>query len=418
MDPALTRVIMHRKKLRIAWREGNQIELLKNGAEFFSTLCQAIDAAQTSVHLETYIFSVDETGLRVLDCLQRACERGVKVRVVFDGFGSARGAVEISRRLDSMMARHRIYRPWPRGLLAFFPGPRHLRRLHRKTCVIDGRFAFVGGLNILDDLVDVPDDGGGPSPRFDFAVLLQGPIVLDVIKAQSGLWLRMAWRRRNDWASFYRRLAAWSKRYLYAKEANALDEGQGRRAALMLRDNVRFRRTIENGYLTEIDQAQTEILLANAYFFPGRRVRKALEHAAGRGVRVRLLLQGRSEYPLQYRACRSMYCNLLDDGIEIYEYMASYLHAKVAVIDTCAIVGSANLDPFSLLLAREANVFVQDAQFSAELKAALEAEMQAHARRVTEKDIRARSFLGRLADAVSYRMLRIGVVLTGKSSEY
>lgn len=409
---------MHRKKPRIAWREGNQIDLLRNGAEFFHALCQAIDAAQTSVHLETYIFSVDKTGMRVLDCLQRACERGVKVRVVIDGFGSARGAVEISRRLDSMLAQYRIYRPRPRGLLAFVPNPRHLRRLHRKVCVVDDRFAFVGGLNILDDLLDVPDDGAGPSPRFDFAVLLQGPIVLDIIKAQSSLWLRMAWRKRDDWASFYRRLAAWSKRYLHAKEVIAPDKGPRRRAALMLRDNVRFRHTIENGYLTAIDQAQTEVLLANAYFFPGRRVRKALEHAAGRGVRVRLLLQGRSEYPLQYRACRSMYCNLFDDGIEIYEYMASYLHAKVAVIDTCAIVGSANLDPFSLLLAREANVFVQDAEFTAELKAALEAEMQTNARRVTEDDLRGRSFPERFADAVSYRMLRIGVALTGKSSEY
>jgi cardiolipin synthase len=411
-------VVMRRKEPRIVWREGNQIELLRNGAEFFRALCLAIDAAQTSVHLETYIFSVDETGLRVLDCLRRACERGVKVRVVMDGFGSARGAAEISRRLGSMLAQYRIYRPRPRALLAFAPNRRRLRRLHRKTCVVDDRFAFVGGLNILDDLLDVPDDGVGPRPRFDFAVMLQGPIVLDVIKAQSDLWLRMAWRKRNDWAGFYRRLAAWSKRYLHAKEVIAPDKGPGRRAALMLRDNVRYRRSIEDGYLTAIDRARTEVLLANAYFFPGRRVRKALEHAAGRGVRVRLLLQGRSEYPLQYRACRSMYCNLLDDGIEIYEYMASYLHAKVAVIDSSAIVGSANLDPFSLLLAREANIFVQDAEFAAELKAALEAEMQTNARRITEEDLHARSFLGRFADAVSYRMLRIGVALTGRSTDY
>jgi cardiolipin synthase len=147
-------------------------------------------------------------------------------------------------------------------------------------------------------------------------------------------------------------------------------------------------------------------------------LRLALEHAAARGVRVRLLLQGRSEYPLQYRACRSMYCKLLDDGIEIYEYMASYLHAKVAVIDAYATVGSSNLDPFSLLLAREANVFVQDAGFADELKGALETEMRENARRVTEESLQGRSLLGRFSDEVSYLMLRVGVALTGKSSQY
>src|SRR5690606_31464554 len=121
---------------------------------------------------------------------------------------------------------------------------------------------------------------------------------------------------------------------------------------------------------------------------------------------------------LQYRACRYMYCKLLGDGIEIYEYMASYLHAKVAVIDNCAMVGSSNLDPFSLLLAREANVYVQDRAFAAELKEALEAEMKQNARRVTEDHLQRRSRLGRWMDACAYLMLRIGVALTGRSSEY
>src|SRR5690606_4058786 len=111
-------------------------------------------------------------------------------------------------------------------------------------------------------------------------------------------------------------------------------------------------------------------------------------------------------------------CKLLDDGIEIYEYMASYLHAKVAVIDNCAMVGSSNLDPFSLLLAREANVFVQDTGFADELKAALEAEMQNDAQRVTEEALQRRGVIGRWFDACAYLMLRFGVAVTGKSSEY
>jgi len=121
---------------------------------------------------------------------------------------------------------------------------------------------------------------------------------------------------------------------------------------------------------------------------------------------------------MQYRACRYMYRKLLAHGIEIHEYMASYLHAKVAVIDTHATVGSSNLDPFSLLLAREANVFMDDPAFAQELRAILEKEMASSARQVTLDDLQKRSRLGQLIDALSYVMLRIGVALTGRASEY
>jgi len=404
-------------KLRLKWHEGNRIDLLRNGGEFFPAMYQAFAEAKRLIHLETYIFNLDETGLEVLERLRQACARGVKVRVVLDGFGSAEHAYEITRRLAAMGAQYRVYRPEPAGLRAFWFDPRRLRRLHRKVTVVDNRVAFVGGINILDDYVDVPDDGPGPAPRFDFAVRLEGPIVADVARAQRGLWLRMAWRRRDDWAAFYRRLTHWSEwRKTRIEPPPAFNPGV--RAALLLRDNILFRQTVENVYLATMAHAHEDILIANAYFFPGRRLRKGLEEAARRGVRVRLLLQGRSEYLLQYRACRYMYCKLLGDGIEIYEYMASYLHAKVAVIDNCAMVGSSNLDPFSLLLAREANVYVQDRAFAAELKEALEAEMKQNARRVTEDHLQRRSRLGRWMDACAYLMLRIGVALTGRSSEY
>jgi len=408
---------MPRKELRITWRDGNRIDLLRNGEELFPAMCRAIDAARVSVHIETYIFNLDRTGLRILSHLKRACARGVKVRVVIDGFGSQLHAREICRRLDGMGAQHRVYRPEPTGILSYRFSLGRLRRMHRKVMVVDGLVAFIGGINILDDLEDVPDVDGTPRPRFDFAVRLQGPIVIDVNIAQSALWLRFAWRRRDEWPVFYQRAAQWFSRRSRRQMDVVPSYEPGVRAALLLRDNVRFRQTIEDAYLDAIDRAEKDIIVANAYFFPGRRLRLALEKAAARGVRVRLLLQGRSEYPMQYRACRSMYCKLLDDGIEIYEYMPSYLHAKVAVIDSCAMVGSSNLDPFSLLLAREANVYVQDAGFTAELRTSLESEMRGNAR-VTEASLQKRSVLGRFIDSASYMALRIGVALTGKSSLY
>lgn len=409
---------MANKDLRLKWHDGNQIDLLHNGESFFPALCNAIDAAQHTVHLETYIFNLDRTGQKVLDHLSHACDRGVKVRVVIDGFGSQDHIQDITRQLADMGAQYRVYRPEPSGLRAITFNLRRLRRLHRKVTTVDNALAFVGGINILDDYVDVPDDGQGPRPRFDFAVSLRGPIVDDVFRAQRSLWLRMAWRKRDDWAAFYQRLKNIRQWMQSRRKDKQPVFPSGRRASLVLRDNIRLRQSIEDVYLKTVSHAHAEVLIANAYFFPRRRLLKALERAAQRGVRVRLLLQGHSEYAMQYRASRYMYCKLLDDGIELYEYTASYLHAKVAVMDECAMVGSSNLDPFSLLLAREANVYVRDATFAEELTQALEAEIQANAQRVTEESLEQRGRLGRWIDACSYFLLRFGVALTGKSSEY
>jgi len=414
------------------WRDGNRIDLLHNGVAYFPALCEAIDKAERSVHLETYIFHLDRTGETVLDSLIRARQRGVRVRVVIDGFGSSLHAAEISRRLLEAGVACRVYRPEPSGIRTWRIDPNRLRRLHRKVVVIDQREAYVGGINILDDLEDVPDDGEGPLPRFDFAVRIQGPVVFDMVRSQNRLWLRMSWRklwrggkgkqakgaRRKNWNDGFARVGAWwDKRSTRLLDTYPVYE-PGCRAIYLQRDNLRFRQSIETAYLRALEHARGNALIANAYFFPGRRLRQVLIQAANRGVKVRLLLQGRSEYPMQYRACRYMYRKLLMHGIEIHEYMASYLHAKVAVIDNQATVGSSNLDPFSLLLAREANVFIDNAAFAQELRGILEQEMASNARRVTLDALQKRSWLGHMVDALSYMMLRIGVALTGRSSEY
>ena len=137
----------------------------------------------------------------------------------------------------------------------------------------------------------------------------------------------------------------------------------------MIRDNLRYRRDIERAYLAAIRTAKREIVIANAYFFPGVRFRRALIAAANRGVTVTLLLQGRVEYRLLHYASRALYGQLLDAGVGIAEYHRSFLHAKVAVVDDhWATVGSSNIDPYSLLMAREANVFVRDAEFADQLR--------------------------------------------------
>ena len=185
-------------------------------------------------------------------------------------------------------------------------------------------------------------------------------------------------------------------------------------AAFLVRDNFRHRRDIENAYLQAIEQAQFEIILANAYFLPGLNFRHALLDAAGRGVRVVLLLQGKMEYRLLHYASHALCGSFLDAGIEIYEYHKSMLHAKVAVIDEhWATVGSSNLDPFSLLLSLEANVVVDDENFAKSLKHSLEQAIQMGARRIPRNNWRTQPIRLRLASWLSYGLVRFMIGIAG-----
>ncbi|MBL8398820.1 MAG: cardiolipin synthase ClsB, partial [Candidatus Accumulibacter sp.] len=185
-------------------------------------------------------------------------------------------------------------------------------------------------------------------------------------------------------------------------------------AAFVVRDNIRHRHDIENAYLQAIAAAQESVLLANAYFLPGRRFRRALRDARARGVNVTILLQGRIEYRLLHYATQALYAKMLREGIRIFEYHNSFLHAKVAVIDEhWATVGSSNIDPFSLLLAREANVFVLDAGFAGELRRSLYRAMDTGARELAPDVWRRLPWPSRLLRWASYNLLRALVGIAG-----
>ncbi|MEO7405144.1 MAG: phospholipase D-like domain-containing protein, partial [Burkholderiales bacterium] len=176
----------------------------------------------------------------------------------------------------------------------------------------------------------------------------------------------------------------------------------------------RHRSDIEDAYLAAIESATTEIVIASAYFFPGRRFRRALAQAAGRGVRVVLLLQGRVEYVLLHYASRALYGSLLDAGIQIHEYHKSFLHAKVAVIDQrWATVGSSNIDPFSLLLAREANVVVEDRRFANELRESLLGRMNEGAVPLARQRWRRRPLQQRILIWMAYGFARFLIGMYG-----
>ena len=381
--------------MAVEFLPGNRLTLLRSGVEYFPALEAAVREAQREIFLETYIYAGDATGKRITKALCEAARRGVAVHLLVDGFGARDMPSELVRELRDSGVRLLVFRPevWR------FPFRRdRLRRMHRKMAVADGRIAFVGGINIIDDL-DTPRQ---KPPRYDYAVKIEGPLLAPVREAAVRLWNRVALARlEHGW------------RVSHPVPPRVARAGS-QRAALVVRDNIRHRRDIEEAYLAAIGSAQQEIIIASAYFFPGTRFRRSLVSAAARGVRVVLLLQGRVEYVLLHYASHALYGTLLEGGVEIYEYHRSFMHAKVAVIDgQWATVGSSNIDPFSLMLAREANVVVEDRRFAAELRAKLRADIEQGARVVAKTRWFRQPLWRRIPNWIGYGLARFTMGIFG-----
>jgi cardiolipin synthase len=402
-DPTAPNASLH-------WVAGARPQLLPFGATFFPALRQAIDSARSSIWLQTYIFHTDELALSIAAALCDAARRGVQVRVLVDGLGSARSIGALAPRFADAGVEFMVFRPWRVWPDLLQRG--RWRRLHRKLCVIDAHTAFIGGINIIDDRLDI-HHGWSAQPRLDYAVQYHGHLARQTQWLMQRLWLRtvlagsLQRRLRNlpgpgmfdtspNRRAYWQELLDWSKAVPPPDEDGAPLRPHGRGAptsargrpryapraatqslaALVVRDNFSQRRAIEHSYIDAIDHAHSRVLIVSPYFYPGRDFRQALKNAAARGVQVRLLLQGRVDYRMAAWAARALYGEMLRAGVQIFEYTPAYLHAKVAVVDDdWATVGSSNIDPLSLLVNLEANLVVRDRAFARELAAHIESQI-------------------------------------------
>jgi cardiolipin synthase A/B len=366
-----------------AFSGGNEVALLTGGDELFPAMHEAIARARHEIWLATYIFHDDVAARAMAAALVAAAQRGVRVRVVVDGFGSKASLPTLRRWFEGQGVALAVFRPLDRWYAWLQPG--QLRRLHQKLMACDAEQAFVGGINIIDDRNDL-NHGITPEPRLDFAVGLRGPVAGPVAQTARAMWTRAAFGR--DWrdevialaksAEPVARARSLMKRMRVSTEpADAEPQWIPMRAAFLVRDNLRQRRAIERSYVDALSRARERIDLISPYFYPGRLFRRVLRDAAKRGVRVRLLLQGKLDYRFAGLAASVLYDELLSRGVKIFEYTPAFLHAKVALADDdWATVGSSNIDPLSLLLNLEANVVVRDRAFTLALAAAFEQAVQ------------------------------------------
>ncbi|MBD9629566.1 cardiolipin synthase ClsB [Pseudomonas sp. PDM19] len=350
------------------WRDGNRVELLINGEDFFPSVFRAIESARHEVLLETFILRDDKVGRGLRQVLIDAANRGVRVEVTADGYGTPDlDAGFVGGLLDAGVRLH-LFDPQP---LLLGMRTNLFRRLHRKHVVVDGAVAFVGGINYCaDHLADF-----GTMAKQDYAVRIEGPGVEDIRRACLELLSPAPYLEGGD-----------------IPTGDAAHPGASAgpcRTCLAIRDNLYRRTEIEQHYLRAIRQAKERLLIANAYFFPGYRLLRALRDAAGRGVKVQLILQGLPDMPLVRLCSKLLYDTLLRDGVEIYEYCERPLHGKVAVVDRhWATVGSSNLDPLSLSLNLEGNLMIEDEAFAGGLHEHLQGLAVDSCRRVTRQHAR------------------------------
>ncbi|MDB5802063.1 MAG: cardiolipin synthase ClsB [Rhodocyclales bacterium] len=346
------------------WKPGHDLRLLENGEEYFPRVFEAIRGAKREVLIETFILFQDKIGNELHAAVIDAAKRGVRVELTVDGYGSPDLTSEfIGAMTDAGVTVH-IFDPQPRLL-----GMRTnlFRRLHRKLVVVDRERAFVGGINFSHDHVAE----FGPEAKQDYAVEIQGPVVEDIrLFMESALGGKPVRRQRR-----------WLRKQPMPQDSSCS-------VLFVTRDNDRHPTDIEQHYREAIRTARHEVVIANAYFFPGFRLLRELRLAARRGVRVVLILQGQPDMAMAKWAPRMLFSYLLKAGVEIHEYCERPLHGKVAIVDSkWSTVGSSNLDPLSLSFNLESNVFILDRPFNRYLRERLDVLLQNHCKQFKPEHI-------------------------------
>lgn len=372
------------------WTYGNEVSLLVNGEGYYPAVFAAMNEARSEILLESFLVFDDEVGQELKKVLVDAARRGVRTVATIDHYGSPDLSREFVNELIDAGVDFRYFDPKPKLM-----GVRTnmFRRLHRKIVVVDRERAFVGGINYSIDHLRK----SGPESKQDYAVELRGPIVEHFRLLAEGLLHSRVFPRPKPW---------WRSRVAPVSAERAKEKGIP--ALAVWRDNDRHKDDIELHYRAAIRKAQKDVLIANAYFFPGYRLVREMRKAARRGVRVRLVLQGGSaDKALPTYAARSLYRYLARAGVCVYEYCERPLHGKVAVIDDgWATVGSSNLDPSSLSLNLEANVITHHAGFAAMLRDEIETLIEHHCLSIERKDFQEETAWRRWAGFFVFHLMR------------
>ncbi len=366
------------------WRQANRFQLLAESDRIFRRMLEAIAAARESVLLEMYLVESGTVARRFIDALAGCAQRGVRVHVLFDGFGSLGLRAADRRRLAGSGAHLTFFNPLsPRKRLQNF------LRDHRKLLVIDGAIAFVGGVGLADEFID---GKRGRRAWRDLMLEISGPVVSDWQTAFARNWSRSGGSPEVPEAA------------PGAPDETSIAAGALGRLAL---SEAGHRSILANDVLRRINGALRRAWIMSAYFVPSRRFRKALRRAARRGVDVRLLVPGpKTDHPWVRYAARRFYGKMLRNGVRIFEYQPRVLHGKMTLCDDWVSLGSSNLDRWGFRWNLEANQEIESAALAAQAAAIFTADC-ADSLELNRRDWRHRAVLDRLRESIAGALDRV-----------
>ncbi|MEN9824282.1 MAG: hypothetical protein RI953_27 [Pseudomonadota bacterium] len=339
-------------------------DLLIDGDAYFALVVEAINSATTKVYLESYIFEFDSLGRRLIDALFDAQARGVEVKVLVDGVGSANLIGSMLRPLREQGLEIRVHHPLPWQIIPSVSLTRGLglpsllrifsyanSRNHRKMVLVDGRIAFVGSLNVSEvHLAEIM----GERAWHDLGVRVEGDLCALLEMTFLKVWGK-SWR-------------AGKRGILSPLLFTTRSVGKNANDWIVRNDGRALRHASFQQRLRAIRNAQQRIWIANAYFVPSGALLRALMAAAKRGVDVRVLLPKISDVHFMPWVSRAFYESLVKFGVRVYEYTPRVLHAKAMLLDKTCWIGSSNLNHRSLLHDYELDVVLSDSRLLAGLE--------------------------------------------------
>ncbi len=363
---------------------GNRVQLVHGGREYFQILLQLIGEARESIHLQTYIFDDDETGTQVAEALMAAAARKVDVHLLTDGYASQVLSQRLINRMRGAGIQFRFFEPVFKSKHFYFG-----RRMHHKVFVADARVSLTGGVNISNRYNDMP----GTPAWLDFALYAEGPVAQQLCV--------LCWK---TWYSFPKKMGLTP-----CEELPVLPPLQPANTGVRMRRNdwVRRKNEISVTYIEMFRHARSHITILCSYFLPGKVIRRLLQHASRRGVKITVITAGPSDIMLAKHAERWLYDWLLRNKIELYEYQPSVLHGKVAVCDgEWLTIGSYNVNNISAYASIELNLDVRDAVLARETEAAFQELIAQHCIPINSQTHK-RNPLVQLVRWFSYHFIRL-----------
>jgi len=367
------------------FKGGHSVELLQSGESFFAANVRVINEARHYIHFQSYIMDEDDTGMRIVDALVRAAERGVRIYLLLDAYGTEYLSGDLLKRIENAGILFRFFSP------AFITRGFQLSlRLHHKVLLVDGKVAIVGGMNFANRYHGTKNK----KEWLDFALLVKGPECV----------------RINNILKKH-----WNKTFI-PKSERALEtvhnsDHYQNGVKLRVVENNWYRNKIEilKSYRTAIKFAQDRMIIFASYFLPGRNERRLLKMAGKRGVDITIVLAAESDAPIFKRATGFLYDFILMSNIKIFEYLPTNMHAKIATVDgRWCTIGSYNLNHISDYGSIEMNVEVLDNPFTENFEQLLQKIIVKDCRQVTfEEYIRRRTLFSRFSGWMSYQMIRI-----------